>query len=70
MFPPFVIAVYESPNWAQCEKLDLKIIQSLLERVHICLNVSMHGSIKETKQNSQMFYSIFADKWMVAFCKI
>ncbi len=36
MFPPFVITVYESPNWAQCEKLDLKIIQSLLERVHIC----------------------------------
>ncbi len=36
MCPPFVIAVYESLNCPQCEKMDLKIIQSLLERVQIC----------------------------------
>ncbi len=36
MFPPFVIAVYESLNCPQCEKMDLKIIQLLLERIQIC----------------------------------
>ncbi len=36
MIPPFVIAVYESLSCPQCEKMDLKIIQSLLERVQIC----------------------------------
>ncbi len=36
MFPPFAIVVHESLNSPQCEKMDLKIIQSLLERVQIC----------------------------------
>ncbi len=36
MFPPFVIAVYESFNYPQCENMDLIIIQSLLERVKVC----------------------------------
>ncbi len=36
MFSPFVIVVYESLNCPQCENMDLKIIQSLLERVQIC----------------------------------
>ncbi len=36
MFEPFLIVVFESLNSPQCEKMDLKIIQSLLERVQIC----------------------------------
>ncbi len=36
MFEPFLIVVFESINCPQCEKMDLKIIQSLLERVQIC----------------------------------
>ncbi len=31
MFEPFLIVVFESINCPQCEKMDLKIIQSLLE---------------------------------------
>ncbi len=31
-----LIVVFESLNCPQCEKMDLKIIQSLLERVQIC----------------------------------
>ncbi len=38
MFEPFLIVVFESINCPQCEKMDLKIIQSLLERVQICKN--------------------------------
>ncbi len=34
-----VIAAYESLSCPQCEKMDLKIIQSLLERVQIHKNV-------------------------------
>jgi len=33
MFEPFSIVVFESVNCLQCEKMDIKIIQSLLERV-------------------------------------
>ncbi len=33
MFEPFLIVVFESLNCPQCEKMDLKIIQSLLKRV-------------------------------------
>ncbi len=32
MFEPFLIVVFESLSCPQCEKMDLKIIQSLLER--------------------------------------
>ncbi len=38
MFSPYIIAMYESPNYPPCEKINLKIIQSLLERVQICRN--------------------------------
>ncbi len=31
MCEPFLIVVFESLNCRQCEKMDLKIIQSLLE---------------------------------------
>ncbi len=36
IFEPLLIVVFESLNCPQCEKMDLKIIQSLLERVQIC----------------------------------
>ncbi len=35
MFEPFLIVVFESLNCPQCEKMDLKIIQSLMEKVQI-----------------------------------
>ncbi len=35
IFEPFLIVVFESLNCTQCEKMDLKITQSLLERVQI-----------------------------------
>ncbi len=35
MFSPFVIVVHESLSHPQCENIDLKIIQSFLERVQI-----------------------------------
>ncbi len=35
MFEPFLIVVFESLNCPQYEKMDLKIIQSLLERVQM-----------------------------------
>ncbi len=35
MFEPSVIVAYESLSCPQCAKMDLKIIQSLLERVQI-----------------------------------
>ncbi len=38
MFDPSVIAAYESFSYPQCEKMYLKIIQSLLERVQIHKN--------------------------------
>ncbi len=38
MFEPSVIVIYESLSHPQCEKMDLKIIQSLLERVQIHKN--------------------------------
>ncbi len=36
MFSPYIIVMYEYPNCPPCENMDLKIIQSLLERVQIC----------------------------------
>ncbi len=35
MFEPVLIVVFESLNCPQCEKMDFKIIRSLLERVQI-----------------------------------
>ncbi len=35
MFEPFLIVVFESLNCPHCEKMDLKIIRSLLKRVQI-----------------------------------
>ncbi len=38
MFESSVIVAYESLSCPRCEKMDLKIIQSLLERVQIHKN--------------------------------
>ncbi len=35
MFSPYIIVMYESPNCPPCEKMDIKIIQLLLERDQI-----------------------------------
>jgi len=35
MFEPFLLVVFESLSCPQCEKMDLKIIQSLLKMVQI-----------------------------------
>ncbi len=35
-----VIVVYESPGCPRCEKMDLEIVQSLLERVQIQKNAA------------------------------
>ncbi len=43
MFEPFLIFVFESLNCPQCEKMDLKILQSLLERVQRYADSSGHG---------------------------
>ncbi len=60
MFEPFLIVVFESINCPQCEKMDLKIIQSLLERVQICKNESTERGgfvwrtvLSSTVQNKQ-----------------
>ncbi len=36
MFEPLLIVLYEYLSCPPCEMMDLKIIQSLLERVQIC----------------------------------
>ncbi len=55
MFEPFLIVVFESINCPQCEKMDLKIIQSLLERVQICKNAGKLQNLQNcsTVQNKQ-----------------
>ncbi len=44
MFGSSVIVTNESLSYPQCEKMDLKIIQSLLERVQIHKNPGKHFS--------------------------
>ncbi len=44
MFEPSVIVAYESLCHPQCEKMDLKILQSLLERVQIgCVSLVLES---------------------------
>ncbi len=47
MFEASVIAAYESLSCSQCEKMDLKIIQSLLERVQIHKNAGKPQNLWE-----------------------
>ncbi len=53
MFEPFLIVVFESINCPQCEKMDLKIIQSLLERVQICKNVGKLQNLQNVEDLSE-----------------
>ncbi len=43
----------ESLSCPQCEKMDLKIIQSLLERVHICRRCWKTKNVQELEDFSE-----------------
>ncbi len=53
MFEPLLIVVFESINCPQCEKMDLKIIQSLLERVQICKNAGKLQNLQNVEDLSE-----------------
>ncbi len=53
MFEASVIVVYESLSYHQCENMDLKIIQSLLERVQIHKNAGKPKNLWELKDFSE-----------------
>ncbi len=53
MFEASVIVVYESLSCPQCEKMHLKIIQSLLERVQIHKNAGKPKNLWELKDFSE-----------------
>ncbi len=53
MFESSVIAAYESLSCPQCEKMDLKIIQSLLERVQIHKNAGKPKNLWKLKGFSE-----------------
>ncbi len=61
MFEPFLIVMLESLNCPQCEKMDLKIIQSLLKRVQICKRCwkteesAGHGGFSEEQCSGYLF---------------
>ncbi len=58
MFESSVIVAYESLSRPRCEKMDLKIIQSLLERVQIHKNAGKPNNLCELKdflKNSRQF---------------
>ena len=58
MFEPFLIVVFESLNCPQCEKMDLKIIQSLLERVQICRYAGKLKNLQDLKDFSEEQFSV------------
>ncbi len=45
--------MFESLNCPQCEKMDLKIIQSLLERVQICKNAGKLQNLQNVEDLSE-----------------
>ncbi len=53
MFEPFLIVVFESLSCPQCEQMDLKIIQSLLERVQICKNAGKLQNLQNVEDLSE-----------------
>ncbi len=58
VFEPSVIVAYESLSHPQCEKMDLKILQSLLERVQIgCVSLVLE---------SEAVGSLIAPWWLAA----
>ncbi len=50
MFESSVIAAYESLSCPQCEKMHLKIIQSLMERVQIHKNAGKPNNLCDLKR--------------------
>ncbi len=53
MFESSVIVAYESLSCPRCEKMDLKIIQSLLERVQIHNNAGKPKNLWDVKDFSE-----------------
>ncbi len=53
MFESSVIVAYESLSFPQCENMDLKIIQSLLERVQIQTNAEKPNNLWDLKDFSE-----------------
>ncbi len=53
MFEPSVIVPYESLSCPQCEKMNLKIIQLLLERVQIHKNAGKPKNLWDLKDFSE-----------------
>ncbi len=53
MFESSVIVVYESFSCTRCEKMDLKIIQSLLERVQMHKNTAKPKNLCDLKDFSE-----------------
>ncbi len=53
MFEPFPIVVFESFSCPQREKMDLKIIQSLLERVQICKDAGKMKNLLDMEDFSE-----------------
>ncbi len=53
MFESSAIVTFESLCYTQCEKMDLKIIQSLLERVQIHKNAGKPKNLWELKDFSE-----------------
>ncbi len=59
MFEFSVIAAYESLSCPQCEKMHLKIIQSLLERVQIHKNAGKPQNLWELKDFSEEQQTVY-----------
>ncbi len=59
MFESSVIVVYESLSCPRCEKMDLKIIQSLLERVQIHKNAGKPKNLWELKYFSEEQQTVY-----------
>ncbi len=53
MFESSVIGVYESLSYPQCEKIDLKTIQSMLGRLQIQKNAGKPNNLWELKDSQQ-----------------
>ncbi len=53
MFEPSVIVAYESLSCPLCEKMDLNLIQSLLERVQIHKNAGKPNNLWEQNYFSE-----------------
>ena len=58
MFEPFLIVVFECLNCPQFEKMYLKIIQSLLERVQICKDAGKLKNLQDLKDFSEEQFSV------------